>query len=75
MDWFLYDIGLRHEKVKLINGNLETILKSSTKLNIFLTYLRPMLPFYTPWSISYDLAKFLNGPESFNSTDTFLHIW
>ena len=32
-----------------------------------------MLPFSTPWSISYDLAKFLNGPESFNSTDTFLH--
>ena len=32
MDWFLYDNGLRHERVKLIHFNTETETKSIAKL-------------------------------------------
>ena len=46
MDWFLYDIGLRHERVNMVNINYETIFLLGELVILIFKYCA-----------SYDLSK------------------
>ena len=47
MDWFLYDIGLRHERVKLIKDQISVSLEANNYTMIFLKVLQKNCKHFT----------------------------
>ena len=48
MDWFLYDKGLRHERVKLKNNTIFDHLAIKLSSNVFRTLVKVPLSYFSP---------------------------